>query len=54
MTSRLLLLAFVLAGCAPAKPATVSLRLQGNEDDALVTIDDQLVGPVSRVEKKGV
>jgi hypothetical protein len=43
-----------LASCAPPKPATVSLRLQGNEDDALVTIDDQLLGPVSRIEKKGV
>jgi hypothetical protein len=43
-----------LAGCAATKPGTVSLRLQGNEDDALVTIDDQLIGPVSRVEKKGV
>ena len=49
-----LLAAAALASCVPSKPATVSLRLQGNEDDALVTIDDQLLGPVSRVEKKGV
>jgi hypothetical protein len=51
------LAAFALAtltSCVPAKPATVSLRLQANEDDALVTMDDQLLGPVSRVEKKGV
>jgi len=48
-------LALVCFGaCAPPKPATVSLRLQGNENDALVTIDDQLLGPVSRIEKKGV
>ena len=49
-----LLVVLALAGCAPTKPATVSLHLSGNEDDALVTIDDQLLGSVSRVEKKGV
>lgn len=57
MLSRAVALAVALLGvaaCVPPKPATVSLRLHGNENDALVTINDQLLGPVSRVEKKGV
>ncbi len=43
-----------LAGCAPAKPPTVSMKMAGNEKDALVTVDDQLLGSVAYVEKHGV
>ncbi|MFO0553990.1 MAG: PEGA domain-containing protein [Polyangiaceae bacterium] len=39
-------------GCT--SKATVSLRLDGNIDDASVTIDDQDLGSVSFVEKRGV
>jgi hypothetical protein len=42
-----------LSACAPALE-TVSLRLDANVDDAEVVIDDESVGPVSRVEKRGV
>lgn len=44
----------LLSGCAPAKPPTVSLRMAGNVKDALVTVDDQLLGSVAFVEKHGV
>lgn len=48
----LLSLVFAL-GCAGARE-TVSFRLDANVDDAEVTIDDENVGPVARVEKRGV
>ncbi len=44
---------FVLLGCAAARE-TVSFRLDANVDDAEVTIDDEHVGSVARVEKRGV
>ena len=40
-----------LAGCAGR---TVSLRFTGTAPDALVTIDDQPVGPLSVVQRRGV
>jgi hypothetical protein len=42
-----------LAACAPTVQ-TVSLRLDANVDDAEVVIDDESLGPVARVEKRGV
>jgi hypothetical protein len=51
----LLLAALPLGACAPkGPPATVSLRLVGTPADARVTIDDQLVGPLSFVSARGV
>jgi hypothetical protein len=45
----------VLAGCPPREPPkTVSLRLAGSPPEARVTIDDQLVGPLSFVSARGV
>ena len=54
--ARLLLAVIVAAAsaCAPAKPPTVSLHMVGNVKDALVTVDDQLLGTVAYVEKRGV
>jgi len=43
-----------LAACTPTRPATVSLRVQGNVRDAHVTIDDQYLGAFAYVAKKGV
>ncbi len=40
--------------CAPRVPATVSLRMGGNAPDASVTIDDQYVGALAFVAKRGV
>lgn len=48
-----LFLALAAAGCAGAAP-TVSLRVKGNLPDATVTIDDQLLGSLSYVSKRGV
>jgi hypothetical protein len=51
------LVACALAGaaCMPARSAeTVSLRLRGNVADASVTIDDQYVGALAFVAKRGV
>ncbi len=54
----LVMLAF---GCAAigwtacvSAPRTVSLRIAANVEDALVTVDDQVVGTVKTVEKRGV
>jgi hypothetical protein len=46
-------LAAALAGCASAPPQT-HLTLTGNVPDASVTIDDQDVGTVKHVTKRGV
>ncbi len=54
MRSLLAALVVLAAGCVSSAPKTVSLRLEGNVDDAQVTIDDQLLGSVALVEKKGV
>ena len=52
--ARPIVLVFLLgAGCI-SQPRTTSLRLTGNMTDAVVTIDDQIVGPVKLVEKRGV
>jgi hypothetical protein len=40
------------SGCAA--PATVSFRVESNVKDAMVTVDDQLLGTVAYVEKRGV
>ncbi|NUP11142.1 MAG: PEGA domain-containing protein [Polyangiaceae bacterium] len=40
-------------GCVTA-PRTTSLRLDANIDDATVTVDDQVLGSVKHVEKRGV
>ena len=42
-----------LEGCAVV-PSTVSLRMRGNVPDASVTIDDENVGPMAVVQKRGV
>jgi hypothetical protein len=48
------LLALALAGCVPTTPATTSLRMKGAIPDASVTIDDQYLGALAFVAKKGV
>lgn len=48
-------LLLALAACGPPpEPKTVSLRLAGTPADARVTIDDQLMGPLSLVVARGV
>jgi len=42
------------AACVPAKPPTVSLRMQGELGDASVTIDDMYIGALAFVQKRGV
>ena len=42
------------AGCEPPPVKTVSLRMQGGVPDASVTIDDQYVGALALVQKRGV
>lgn len=42
------------SGCEPPPVKTVSLRMQGTPPDALVTIDDQNVGALLVVQKRGV
>ena len=41
-------------GCAPQTPDTVSLRVQGADADASVTVDDQYLGALAYVAKRGV
>ncbi|MBK6516950.1 MAG: PEGA domain-containing protein [Polyangiaceae bacterium] len=53
MRITLTLAACLAVGCVTT-PRTTSLRLDGNVDDATVTVDDQVLGPVSHVEKRGV
>ena len=43
-----------LAGCEPVEPKTVSLRMKGAVADASVTIDDQYVGALALVQRRGV
>ena len=50
----LLGVAVAAAACAPAAPPTVSLRMRGAVGDASVTIDDQYVGALAFVAKRGV
>jgi hypothetical protein len=45
--------AALLAGCGGAM-RTVSLRVKGNVPDASVTIDDQYLGSLAFVSKRGV
>ena len=44
-----------LAACAPAASGrSVSLRMAGGPGQAIVTIDDQIVGPLEVVAARGV
>jgi hypothetical protein len=43
-----------IAGCEPTPAKTVSLRMKGAVPDASVTIDDQYVGVLALVQKRGV
>jgi hypothetical protein len=54
MTMRALLLGLALLTAACASTQTVSLRLTGNVPDAVVTIDDQHLGSVKYVGRRGV
>ena len=47
------LVALGLVACAGA-PQTVSLRVSASMADAMVTVDDELLGTVAYVSKKGV
>lgn len=48
-------LALLVAACAPSAPArTVSLRMSGETADASVTVDDQHLGALGYVAKRGV
>lgn len=49
-----LVLAAVLAAGCGAGMQTVSLRVKGNIPDAAVTIDDQYLGSLAYVSKRGV
>ncbi len=51
---RAMLLAMLLAACAPGAPATTSLRVKGADPDASVTIDEQYIGVFGYVQKRGV
>lgn len=47
----------ILSACggAPAVPArTVSFRMKGQPPQATVTIDDQPIGPLEMVQKRGI
>jgi hypothetical protein len=45
----------ILTACGAATPApTVSLRVSGNVPDASVTVDDQYLGVLAFVQKRGV
>jgi hypothetical protein len=45
----------VALACSPNySDPRVSMRLTGSPPDALVTVDDQVVGPLARVAKKGL
>jgi PEGA domain len=47
-------LALLLAACAATTPHTTSLRVEGTEADASVTIDDKYIGVFSYVAAHGV
>jgi hypothetical protein len=49
-----LLGALTAAACVPATPPTVSLRMRGEVQDASVTIDDEHIGALAFVAKRGV
>jgi hypothetical protein len=50
----LLCLSLFAFGCAASAPKTVSLRMAGNVPDASVTVDDQYLGALAFVAKRGV
>lgn len=52
--NKLSIVVLIGLGACVTTPRTTSLRLDTNIDDATVTVDDQMLGPASRVEKKGV
>ncbi|EYF07605.1 Hypothetical protein CAP_8106 [Chondromyces apiculatus DSM 436] len=43
-----------MTGCVAQTPDTVSLRVQGADADASVTVDDQYLGALAYVAKRGV
>ncbi|WP_156338795.1 PEGA domain-containing protein [Chondromyces crocatus] len=43
-----------VTGCMAHTPDTVSLRMQGAQQDASVTVDDQYLGALGFVAKRGV
>jgi hypothetical protein len=43
-----------LAGCAASAPRTTSLRVKGVAQDASVTIDDNYIGILAYVARRGV
>ncbi len=47
-----MLLATWLGGCAPPKRGL--LRFAGDQKDALVTIDDEYVGKLGRLQRRGI
>ena len=50
----LALLGLAACGAQTPEPKTVSLRMTGAPPEARVTIDDQIVGPLSFVAARGV
>jgi hypothetical protein len=44
----------LVAACGAAQVQTTSLRVKGNVPDASVTIDDQYVGALAYVARRGV
>jgi hypothetical protein len=48
------LITLAAVGCRPAPAKTVSLRVNGSVPDASVTIDDQYVGALAYVARRGV
>lgn len=42
------------AGCVARTPETVSLRISGEVPDAAVTVDDQYMGALAYVQRRGV
>jgi hypothetical protein len=54
-TLALAAISFAASGCGAAKhPKTVSLRMSGSPATAIVTIDDQTMGPLGFVGRRGV
>jgi hypothetical protein len=57
MTGKVLALSLAAAlavACAPRAPRTVSMRMVGSPPNATVTIDDQFVGTLDVVARRGV
>ncbi len=54
LAALLALQALTSAGCVARTPETVSLRLSGEVPDAAVTVDDQYMGALAFVQRRGV